>query len=143
MNKRLFYYVISVLTIFGVFNIMGPNEVSAAEQIGYVDVQKVFKSYPGIQSAIAVIDLERQKVQTEFIEQSAGLDDKDKAVLNKKLLEQITNKEKEMLGPIQKKISEAIIRVANEHAIDTVLDSGIIIFGSKDLTEEVLIEVAK
>lgn len=143
MKKRLLAVIFSVLTLFGVCGIVAPNEVLAAEQIGYVNVQKVFTSYPDVKSAIAAIDLERQNAQYQFNEQSASLDANSKADLNKKLSEQVNNKEKEMLGPIQKKISEAIIKVAKAQGINAVLDGSTILFGGKDLTEEVIAEVAK
>jgi outer membrane protein len=143
MKKRLFVSIFFVLTLFGVCGIAAPNKVLAAEQIGYVNVQKVFNSYPDVKSAISAIDLERQKAQKQFNEQSAALDANDKVDLNKKLSEQVNNKEKEMLGPIQKKISEAIIKVSKAQGIKMVLDGSTIVFGGKDLTEEVIAEVAK
>lgn len=143
MIRKLFTSLFFVLILFGVCGMAAPNEVLAAEQIGYVNVQKVFNNYPDVKSAIAAIDLERQNAQKQFNEQSTSLDDNGKADLNKKLAEQVNNKEKEMLGPIQKKISEAIVKVAKAQGVGTVLDSSTIIFGGKDLTEAVITEVAK
>ncbi len=143
MKKKLFVSIFFILTLFGVYGIATPNQVMAAEQIGYVNVQKVFNSHPDVKSAISAIDLERQNAQKQFNEQSAALDDTGKADLNKKLSSQVANKEKEMLGPIQQKISEAIIKVAKAQSIKTVLDSSSIVFGGKDLTVAVIAEVAK
>ena len=143
MKKKLFVSIFFVLTLFGVYGFATPNQVMAAEQIGYVNVQKVFNSHPDVKSAIAAIDLERQNAQKQFNEQSAALDDNGKVDLNKKLSAQVNSKEKEMLGPIQKKISEAIVKVAKAQRIGTVLDSSTIVFGGKDLTEAVITEVAK
>ena len=143
MKKKLFVSIFFILTLFGVYGIATPNQVMAAEQIGYVNVQKVFNSHPDVKSAISAIDLERQNAQKQFNEQSAALDDTGKADLNKKLSSQVANKEKEMLGPIQQKISEAIIKVAKAQSIKTVLDSSSIVFGGKDLTVAVIAEVSK
>lgn len=143
MIRKLVTSLFFVLTLFVVCGMAAPGEVLAAEQVGYVNVQKVFNNYPDVKSAISTIDLERQNAQKQFNEQSASLDDSGKADLNKKLAEQVNNKEKEMLGPIQKKISEAIVKVAKAQGVGTVLDSSTIIFGGKDLTEAVIAEVAK
>ena len=143
MTKKMFVSLFFVLTVFGVCGMVAPGEAMAAEQIAYVNVQKVFNNYPDVKSAISAIDLERQNAQKQFNEQSAALDDTGKADLNKKLSSQVANKEKEMLGPIQQKISEAIVKVAKAQNINTVLDSGTIVFGGKDLTEAVIAEVAK
>ncbi|WP_371378538.1 OmpH family outer membrane protein [Sporomusa aerivorans] len=143
MKKKLLASLFFVLALFGVCGMAAPSEALAAEQIGYVNVQKVFNNYPDVRSAISAIDLERQNAQKQFNEQSASLDDNGKADLNKKLSEQVNSKEKEMLGPIQKKISEAIVKVAKAQGIGTVLDSSTIVFGGKDLTEAVITEVAK
>ena len=143
MKKKLFVSIFFVLTLFGVYGFATPNQVLAAEQIGYVNVQKVFNSHPDVKSANAAIDLERQNAQKQFNEQSAALDANGKANLNKQLSQQVNNKEKELLEPIQKKISEAIIKVAKAQSIKTVLDGNSIVFGGKNLTEAVIAEVAK
>lgn len=141
MQRKWFIFLFFVLALVG--SLAAPGEVLAAEQIGHVNVQKVFTSYPEVKAAIAAIDRERQNAQKQFNEQSAALDDSGKAALNKKLSAQVNNKEREMLRPIQQKISEAIIKVAKAQGIGTVLDSSTIVFGGKDLTGAVIAEVAK
>ena len=90
----------------------------AAEELGYVNVERVFRSYPDIQTTMSVINLERQKAENEF-------------------------KEASLLNPIREKIRKTIGQVAKAHGIANVVDASAVVFGGKDLTEEVIAAVAQ
>ena len=100
-----------------------------AEDLGYVNVERVFRSYPDIQTTMSVINLERQKAENEFNEKAPNLDDK--------------GKEASLLNPIREKIRKTIGQVAKAHGIANVVDASAVVFGGKDLTEEVIAAVAQ
>ena len=60
-----------------------------AEDLGYVNVERVFRSYPDIQTTMSVINLERQKAENEFNEKAPKLDDKGRRELGEKLSAQV------------------------------------------------------
>ena len=99
-----------------------------AEDLGYVNVERVFRSYPDIQTTMSVINLERQKAENEF---------------NEKLSAQVDKKEASLLNPIREKIRKTIGQVAKAHGIANVVDASAVVFGGKDLTEEVIAAVAQ
>ena len=115
----------------------------AAEVIGYVNVERVFRSYPDIQTTMSVINLERQKAEKEFNEKAPTLDDKGKRELGEKLSAQVDKKEASLLNPIRSKIRKTIGDVAKTHGITNVVDAGAMVFGGMDLTEEVIAAVNK
>lgn len=114
-----------------------------AEDLGYVNVERVFRSYPDIQTTMSVINLERQKAENEFNEKAPKLDDKGRRELGEKLSAQVDKKESSLLNPIREKIRKTIGQVAKAHGIANVVDASAVVFGGKDLTEEVIAAVAQ
>ncbi len=114
-----------------------------AEDLGYVNVERVFRSYPDIQATMSVINLERQKAENEFNQKAPNLDDKGKRELGEKLSSQVEKKEASLLNPIREKIRKTIGQVAKSHGITDVVDANSMVFGGKDLTEEVIAAVAQ
>ena len=114
-----------------------------AEDLGYVNVERVFRSYPDIQTTMSVINLERQKAENEFNEKAPKLDDKGRRELGEKLSAQVDKKEAPLLNPIREKIRKTIGQVAKAHGIANVVDASAVVFGGKDLTEEVIAAVAQ
>lgn len=119
------------------------TSVFAAEELGYVNVERVFRSYPDIQTTMSVINLERQKAENEFNEKAPKLDDKGRRELGEKLSAQVDKKEASLLNPIREKIRKTIGQVAKAHGIANVVDASAVVFGGKDLTEEVIAAVAQ
>ena len=103
----------------------------------------VFRSYPDIQTTMSVINLERQKAENEFNEKAPKLDDKGRRELGEKLSAQVDKKEASLLNPIREKIRKTIGQVAKAHGIANVVDASAVVFGGKDLTEEVIAAVAQ
>lgn len=115
----------------------------AAETLGYVNVERVFRSYPDIQTTMSVINLERQKAENEFNSKAPSLDDKGKRELSIKLAEQVDKKESSLLNPIRSEIRKTIGEVAKARGIENVVDAGAMVFGGVDLTDEVIAAVNK
>ena len=61
----------------------------------------------------------------------------------KKLSAQVDKKEASLLNPIREKIRKTIGQVAKSHGINNVVDASAVVFGGKDLTEEVIAAVAQ
>ena len=66
-----------------------------------------------------------------------------KQALGEKLSQQIAKREQDLMGPIQKKVQKAIATVAKRAGISSVVDSSAMLYGGKDLTSDVIAEVAK
>lgn len=133
-----------VMTVIMALGICGA--ASAAETgnlVGFVNVQQVFQSYPDIKTTMSAVDLERQKAQQEFESKAASLDDNGKRELSDKLSQQVSKREQDLMGPIQKKVQKAIATVAKRAGISNVVDSSAMLYGGKDLTEDVIAEVVK
>ncbi|NLU43571.1 MAG: OmpH family outer membrane protein [Acholeplasmataceae bacterium] len=143
VKKQILSLLVAVLVFVGFAGVLSPKTVLAADTIGFVNVQRVFASYPDISSARAAIGLEQKKAQEEFQSKAAGLDDEGKRALDKTLTERIAQREDELMGPIQKKIMAAINKVAKAQGISTVFDSAAIVTGGKDITKDVIDVISK
>lgn len=138
--KKIFLTL--VMTLVLALGCMSSAFAAENNLVGYVNVERVFRSYPDIKATMSVIDLERQKAQTEFNEKAPNLDDNGKRDLGQKLAERVDKKEASLLNPIRAAIRKAIGEVAKSHGIESVVAAGAMVFGGYDLTEEVIAKVA-
>ncbi len=141
MKKNILAFILAIAVAFGVCGIA--SAADAGDLIGVVNMQQLLSSYPDYASAMSAVELEEQKAQQEFESKSGSLDDNGKKALYEKLLERIAKRQKDLLEPLNKKIRKAIETVAKRNGIANVVNSNAMLFGGKDLTQEVLAEVSK
>lgn len=134
------YFLALLMTLALSLGTMG--SAFAAEMVGYVNVDRVFRNHPDMKATMSVLQLERQKAQQEFEQKAPGLDDKGKQELGQKLSEQVDKKEASLLNPIRSAIRKAIGEVAKSHGIANVVDASVMVYGGTDLTDEVIAQVS-
>ncbi len=61
----------------------------------------------------------------------------DKSALQQRLNQQLRDTQRDALGPVQKKIAQAIQTAAAKRDIDFVVTSGVVLYGGTDLTQDV------
>ena len=88
---------------------------------GYVNVEDVLSSTPAFMQAGKTVVSEQQKLQNQFNEQSKNMSDKDK----------------QALGPIQAKFRAAVEKAAKDKGVDMVINARDVIYGGIDLTDAV------
>lgn len=110
----------------------------AANYIGYVNVEAVMQNYPGIKDIYAKLDDAHQKAQDEFNKKAPSLDEQGRYDLNNKLTKQVNDQERALMTPVMDKIHATILKVANEKGIKNVVDSGAMLAGGVDLTQDVV-----
>lgn len=135
MKKGIFAFALAMMLSLGV------TAIAFAEDLGFVNVERIFRSYPDIQTVMSAINLERQKAENEFNQKAPTLDDKGKRELSEKLTQQVEKKEGSLLNPIRSDIRKAIGEIAKAHGITNVVDASVVVYGGKDLTDEVIAKV--
>lgn len=136
MKNKLIALVCSLLMVFGF-----TTTALAADQttfVGFVNVQYVLQNYPGIKGILQQISDEKMKLQSQYAEQAKELSDADKNALNANISKEYSAFETKTMAPVQKKIQRAIARVAKNNGIQNVVNSNSMLYGGKDLTEEVV-----
>ena len=137
--KKIMLLVVMLLTLM----CSVPALAAESNLVGYVNVQQVFQAYPDIKTSMSVVDLEKSKAQKEFSAKAPSLDEKGKAELSNKLTEQVAKREQEIMEPIQQKIQAAISKAAKAKGITSVVNGNVMLFGGKDLTQDVIALISK
>ena len=118
---------------------LGFSTSAFAGELGFVDWNAVVANYPGIKEVAQEVVAEKTRLQAQFNEQAKTLaTDKEKIELANKLNAQMAKFEQGKYEPINKKIRRTILSVAKNNKIDSVVNTGAMIVGGKDLTKEVI-----
>ncbi len=133
MKKKLMTLLCSALMALGF------STSAFAGEIGFVDWNAVVASYPGIKEVAQEVVAEKTRLQAQFNEQAKALTtDKEKIELANKLNAQMAKFEQRKYEPINKKIRETILSVAQANKVDSVVNANAMIVGGKDLTQKVI-----
>ena len=133
MKKKLMTLLCSLLMTLGF------SASAFAGELGFVDWNAVVANYPGIKEVAQEVVAEKTRLQEQFNEQSKALaTDKEKIELANKLNAQMAKFEQRKYDPINKKIRETILSVAQANKVDSVVNANVMIVGGKDLTKKVI-----
>ena len=95
-------------------------------------------SYPGIENIAKEISDKQIVLQNSFNEQAKTLDEQARQDLQVKLNKELAEFENSKMEPVQKAIGKAIEKVAKANKVDSIVNSNMMVFGGKDLTDEVV-----
>ena len=136
MKKKIIALVCSLMMALGFSSTALAADQSAL--VGFVNVQYVLQNYPGIKDVLQQISDEKGRLQNQFNEQSQNLSDGDKNAMSANLSQEYNKYENNTMAPVQQKIQKTIAKIAKEHGIQNVVNSNSMLYGGKDLTEEVV-----
>ena len=136
MKKKLIALVCSLMMALGFSSTALAADQSAL--VGFVNVQYVLQNYPGIKDVLQQISDEKVRLQNQYNEQSQSLSDADKNAMSSNLSQEYNKYENNAMAPVQQKIQKTIAKIAKEHGIQNVVNSNSMLYGGKDLTEEVV-----
>ncbi len=106
--------------------------------VGYVDMAKLSKDFPEIRAARDVLEKETTKLQGEYDKAAASLGKDEKVKLFQEYQAKLDAKKEAMLAKAFEKVNQTISVVAKEQGLSMVLDKQVILYGGKDITNEVL-----
>ncbi|PIS29448.1 hypothetical protein COT42_05325 [Candidatus Saganbacteria bacterium CG08_land_8_20_14_0_20_45_16] len=126
--------------------------------IGFIDVQKVFKEYRETDKAQTKLNKQEESFKKEFEKSQEKLEKAEKDGKSKEDLDKMKKEFEEKLAPkresllklneqltakLQLEILDSVKNVAKKVGIDMVLDKQVVITGGMDLTEMVINELNK
>ena len=150
--KKLVAIILTLAFLGGVASAVGFTN------IGYIDVQKVFREYKGTENAQEELGKQEEAFKKEFEESQKKLEKAEKDGKKKEELEKMRKEFEEKLAPkresllrlneqltakLQLEILESVKKAARKVGIDLVLDKQVVITGGMDLTELVITELNK
>jgi outer membrane protein len=117
--------------------------VNSGASIGYVDYQQVISSSVDYKNAQSTFAVEAEKIQKEYEQAAAGLNDSEKQQLASQYMKRIEQKRLELQSQADSKVSAVIKDVATAQGIAVVLDKNGVFYGGKDLTQDVVTKLGK
>ena len=140
--KKIFLLLVSIMILS--LGFMGTSFAAEGNnQLGYVNVKYVLQNYPGMNTILQEINTEKARLQKEFSTQSKDMNATDKNKLGQQFNQTMAQYEQQKLGPVQKSVRDTIAKVAKAKGITNVVDSGVMLFGGKDLTKDILNSLKK
>lgn len=141
--KKLIATLMTAATLtFGVsattFAATPTTATTTTTTIAYINTQVVLSSYPGIENIAKEISDKQIALQNSFNEQAKTLDEQARQDLQVKLNQELAEFENSKMEPVQKAIGKAIEKVAKANKVDSIVNSNMMVFGGKDLTDEVV-----
>jgi len=149
MKKSICLLVVVSFVMF----VFGSTFAHAAESIGYIEVQKVFKEYKATSKAQEQVAKEEEDFKKDFDDSQKKLSEAEKNNMKKDELEKLRKDLEDQLMPkrqslialnekltasLQADILAATKEVAKKVGIDIVFDKQVVITGGVDLTEMVI-----
>lgn len=136
MKKKLLAFIMTIMMSLGLC-----SSALAAENdgvVGFVNMQAIVASYPGIKDIAQEIANKRNDLQKSFNEQAKALDAKGQQDLQQKLNKELADFETKKMAPVQKEIRTTIDQVAAAKGIKSVVNIQAMVSGGKDLTGDVV-----
>ena len=149
MKKIFCSLVIVSVAVF----VIGGAVAQAATNIGYIDVQKVFKGYNETAKAQEQVSKQEDEFKKDFEASQKQLADAEKSKMKKADLDKMKKDLEDKLMPkrqelvalneklttdLQAKILAATKDVAKEIGIDVIFDKQVVITGGTDLSDLVI-----
>ena len=136
MKQKLLAFVMTIMMSLGLC-----SSALAAENdgvVGFVNMQAIVASYPGIKDIAQEIANKRNELQKSFNEQAKSLDAQAQQDLQQKLNKELAAFEAKKMAPVQKEIRTTIDQVAAAKGIKSVVNIQAMVTGGKDLTGDVV-----
>tara|TARA_A100001015_G_scaffold306081_1_gene399808 strand:- start:3719 stop:4198 length:480 start_codon:yes stop_codon:yes gene_type:complete len=147
----------SIILSVGLF-FLGSTTAAVAENIGYVDMERIFNSYSETKKAKEKFDKQQEKLKEEFEKRQKKIEKAKEKGKSEEDLKKLVEKMDEELQPqreslymlnqqlqakIRKDIKKAVASVAKEYGIDIVLSQKVrelefVVHGGFDLTDFVI-----
>lgn len=144
-NVKMISLFVAAIFVLGCFALTltqsGVNSVassaSSESAIGVVNYQMLLSQVPDLQNVQTSMKQEIDNAQKDFDEKSKTMNDTEKQRYYQQLQERLSNKEKELMDPVLKKIETTIKKVADKKGLSVVVDKNTVVYGGLDITDEV------
>lgn len=147
-----------IVGLIAVALLAGVSGAANYTNIGYIDVQKVFKEYKETTKAQGELSKQEESFKKEFEESQKKLEKAEKENKSQEELEKMRKEletnlapkrenllrlNEQLTGKLQLDIIEAVKKVAKKVGVDIVLDKQVVITGGMDISEMVVTELNK
>lgn len=120
------------------------NVASAASSsnVGVVDYAE-FGSLKIVTDVKDQMQTEAQNAQTDFEAKTANMSDAEKQQYYQQTMQRLQQKNEELMEPVRKQIEDAVKAVAEAQGLTVVLQKDTVVYGGKDITQDVVKKLSK
>ena len=136
-NVKMISLFVAAIFVLGCFALTLTQSASSESAIGVVNYQMLLSQVPDLQNVQTSMKQEIDNAQKDFDEKSKTMNDTEKQRYYQQLQERLSNKEKELMDPVLKKIETTIKKVADKKGLSVVVDKNTVVYGGLDITDEV------
>lgn len=115
--------------------------LTADAATGIVNLNKVLANDPAFTQASKAFNNEVVKLQADYDKKSKNMNNTQKQELMKSYQAQLDKKNAELVQPIQKKVDDAVAKIAKEKNLDTIVIPGGYVYGHIDV--DITVDVQK
>ena len=120
----------------------GVASAAASSNVGVVDYRQ-FTSLKIYTDVDAEMQKAFEQARQDFNEKSANMTDEEKQQYYQQTMERLQKEQEDMMAPIQKQIDEAVKAVAEAQGLTVVLRKEGVVYGGKDITQDVVKKLSK
>ncbi len=106
--------------------------------IGYVDMVRAVDAHPRKASAEGALKDYAQSQIADVQQRVKGMSQGQQEDVRRQVNQQLLKKRQELIGGLEKDIRSAVEKVAKEQGISIVLNREVVLYGGKDLTDDVV-----
>lgn len=144
----------NMLIALGLATTLLTGSIASAEGIGYIDTEKIYNGYDGIQSAMREISQKELALQEYLLQQEKKSKTLTTPIQKKNFEEQVAKEFKakkeaylkfkaEKEQAIYKKIQDASRAVLVEQKLDAIVDARVLFVGGIDVSDLVIAKLKK
>ena len=144
----------NMLIALGLATTLLTGSIASAEGIGYIDTEKIYNGYDGIQSAMREISQKELALQEYLLQQEKKTKTLTTPIQKKNFEEQVAKEFKakkeaylkfkaEKEQAIYKKIQDASRAVLVEQKLDAIVDARVLFVGGIDVSDLVIAKLKK
>ena len=144
----------NMLIALGLATTLLTGSIASAEGIGYIDTEKIYNGYDGIQSAMREISQKELALQEYLLQQEKKSKTLTTPIQKKNFEEQVAKEFKakkeaylkfkaEKEQAIYKKIQDASTAVLVEQKLDALVDARVLFVGGIDVSDLVIAKLKK
>ena len=136
MKKRLFSFLVATIAAAA---FVAPSAIAAdLTDVGYID-QAQLGSLPVFQRANAQLAQYQSQLRSQYDAQfRAAKTDADKQRIALAFQQAMSDKQREVIGPIYARAQMAIANVADAKKLSIIVDKRIVVYGGQDVTKDVI-----
>ena len=111
--------------------------------VGVINSAEAMSKHPQMQTYQTQLQAAVEEVRKDFESQSAGMTDEQKADYYIQCQEKLQKKQEDLLAPLEASFNDTVKKVADSKGLSVVIDSGAVVYGGVDITQDVVSRLGK